>query len=253
MGAQRAERRAPGRCASRAPAGPSTGRWSTNHATLARVEALESRWKSSSTSTTSRCSASALTSRGSTTSSSGAARQRRERLAGEPRADAAERLDHVRPQHDRVVVALVERHPRHRPRRRLALPPRREQRRLAEAGGARDQAQPAPAALAEPLEQPLARDRLRRDERRMELGDQQDRRIGPAGCAFDIRAHRAEPKRLARRSAGRRDRRRAPWRRRRAQAPRGAAPPRSRPAPRASPRGWRDAAPRRGRRPTRSR
>ena len=31
------------------------------------------------------------------------------------------------------------------------------------------------AAVAQPLEQPLARDRLRRDERRVQLGDEQDR------------------------------------------------------------------------------
>ena len=42
---------------------------------------------------------------------------RRQRLVRQRRAGAAQRLDHVRPQDDRVVVALVERHPRHRPAR----------------------------------------------------------------------------------------------------------------------------------------
>ena len=50
------------------------GTCSTNHATLSRAGPLARRWKSSSTSTTSPCSASALTSRGSTTSTSGAVR-----------------------------------------------------------------------------------------------------------------------------------------------------------------------------------
>ncbi len=90
------------------------------------------------------------------------------------RARAAQRLDHVRPQHDGVVVALVERHPCHRPALRLALAPRRQQRRLAEPGRARDEAEATAAALAQPLEQPLARDRLGRDGRRVQLREQQD-------------------------------------------------------------------------------
>ena len=64
----------------------------------------------------------------------------RDRLR-ERRARAAERLDHVRPQHDRVVVAPVERDPRHGPLARLFLPPRGQQRRLAEPGRARDEAE----------------------------------------------------------------------------------------------------------------
>ena len=96
-----------------------------------------------------------------------------QRRAGGGRVEP-ERGDHVRPQHDRVVVALVERHPRDRPPLQLGLPPGGEQRRLAEAGRAGDERQAAALAVAQALEEPLARDRLGRDERRMELGDEED-------------------------------------------------------------------------------
>ena len=107
-------------------------------------------------------------------------KERRQRRVRQARARAAQRLDHVRPEDDGVVVALVQRDPRHRPPGRLALPPGGEQRRLAEAGRARDQGQPAARAGAQPLEEPLARDRLRRDERRVELGDEEDGSVGRA-------------------------------------------------------------------------
>jgi hypothetical protein len=84
-------------------------------------------------------------------------------------------------QHDRVVVALVERHPRHGPLALLGLAPRAEQGRLAEAGRARDEAELQAPAVAEALEQPLARDRLRRHRGGMELRDEQDRGVGASG------------------------------------------------------------------------
>ena len=103
-------------------------------------------------------------------------RQRRERLAVQRRAGAAERLHDVRPEDDVVVVALVQRDPCHRPRRGLLLAPRGEERRLAEAGRAGDERQRA--ALAQARGQPLARDRLRGHERRVQLGDEEDRLLG---------------------------------------------------------------------------
>ena len=141
------------------------GRWLTNHAIVSRVEALERRWKSSSTSATS----SLLGERVDQPRQHDLAQRR----AGGGRVEA-ERGDHVRPQHDRVVVALVERHPRDRPPLQLGLAPGGEQRRLAEAGRARDQREAAALAVTQALEEPLARDRLCRDERRMELGDEED-------------------------------------------------------------------------------
>ena len=108
---------------------------------------------------------------------------RGQRLVREARAGAAQRLDDVRPQHDRVVVALVERDPRHRPPLRLLLAPGREQDRLAEARRAGDERELQPAPSPQPLEQPLARDGLRRDERGMELGDEEDRCVRTGGLA----------------------------------------------------------------------
>ena len=88
----------------------------------------------------------------------------------------AERGEHVRPQDDRVVVALVQRHPRDEPVLELGLAPGGEQRRLAEPGRARDQREPAALTVAQALEEPFARDRARRDVGRMELGDEEDAR-----------------------------------------------------------------------------
>ena len=99
----------------------------------------------------------------------------RERLVRQRRARAGERLDGVAPQHDRVVVAVVEREPCDRALARLALPPGGQQRRLAEAGRAGDEREPAPAAVAQALEQPLALDGLRRHDRRVQLRDEQGR------------------------------------------------------------------------------
>ena len=150
------------------------GRCAANQATAVTSEM---RWKSSSTSATSPTSASALTSRGSTTSRTGAVTARAgERLVVQRRADAAERLDDVRPEDDVVVVALVQRDPGDGPPRGLLLAPRGEQRRLAEPGRAGDQGQRP--ALAQARGQPLARDRLRGHERRVQLGDEEDRLLG---------------------------------------------------------------------------
>ena len=102
-------------------------------------------------------------------------RQGRERLVVQRRADAAERLHDVRPEDDVVVVALVERDPGHRPPRGLLLAPRGEQRGLAEPRGAGDERQRP--ALAQARGQPL-RDGLRGHERRVQLGDEEDRRLG---------------------------------------------------------------------------
>jgi hypothetical protein len=124
---------------------------------------------------------------------------RHERLPGEPRAGTAERLDDVRPQHDRVVVALVERHPGDGPAARLVLAPGGEQRRLPEPGRAGDEAEPQAAAVAQPREEPLTRHRLRRHERRVQLRDEQDRSLRTAGVFLRVRDHRqAEPIRLQR-------------------------------------------------------
>jgi len=98
-----------------------------------------------------------------------------ERLAREGRARPGERLDDVGPQDHRVVIAIVERHPRGRTVLGLALPPGGQQRGLAESGRAGDEAEPEPAAGAQPREQPLALDDLRRDERRVQLRDEEDR------------------------------------------------------------------------------
>ena len=75
-------------------------------------------------------------------------RRRGERARPAPRCGSAGHARHsasidVRPQHDGVVVALVERDPRRPAARRLALAPRRQQRRLAEAGRAGDEASAA--------------------------------------------------------------------------------------------------------------
>ena len=55
----------------------------------------------------------------------------------------------------------------------LGLPPRGQQRRLAEPRRAGDERQPPPAPLVEAREQPLARDRLGRHGRRVELRDEE--------------------------------------------------------------------------------
>ena len=99
--------------------------------------------------------------------------RRRQLRVRQLRAGAAQRLDRVRPQRDRVVVALVQRHPRRR--RGLARRPRRQQRRLAEPGRAGDEAELRAAPGAQAREQPLAGDRLGRHHGRVELRDEQRR------------------------------------------------------------------------------
>ena len=51
----------------------------------------------------------------------------RRRRQADRRAGPAKRLDHIGPEHHRVVVALVQRQPRDRLPRRLSLPPLRQQ------------------------------------------------------------------------------------------------------------------------------
>ena len=179
VGAQRARAAAPGRCAWRARAGRRAAGAPTNQATLSRATAPRAGGSRRARARRRPASASAFTSRGSTTSRSGAVAASAASAAWSSAGQARhERLDHVRPQDDRVVVALVQRDPRHRPPRGLLLAPRGEQRRLAEPGRAGDERQLRPRAVAQAREQPLARDRLRGHERRVELGDEQDRRLG---------------------------------------------------------------------------
>jgi hypothetical protein len=85
----------------------------------------------------------------------------------------------VRPQHHRVVVALVERDPGDGAVRGLAGAPGGQQRRLAEAGGRGDEAQLEPAPRAQAVEQPVARHGLARHGGRVELGQQQEGSVGP--------------------------------------------------------------------------
>src|SRR5262249_13207693 len=66
------------------------------------------------------------------------ARQLRRDRRVQAGTDPPERLLHVRPEDDRVVVALVEGQPRDWSLRQLQLAPRREQRALAVAGRSRD-------------------------------------------------------------------------------------------------------------------
>ena len=50
-----------------------------------------------------------------------------------------------------------------------------------------DERQPCAATLSEAFEEPLARDRLPRDERRVQLGDEEDRSVGARGGLFHWR------------------------------------------------------------------
>ena len=180
---------------------------STNHATLARVPGAERRWKSSSTSASSPCSASALTSRGSTTSSTGALAASAARLSwarsGHARPSASITCDHSTTASLSPSSSVTHATGR---RARLALAPGGEQRRLAEPGRAGDEAQPPAAAVAQALEQPLARDRLGGHERRVELGDEQDRG-GQARQRRPWRARRGSGRRRTRPGAAVRSRR----------------------------------------------
>ena len=66
----------------------------------------------------------------------------RQRRPGNGGACAAERLDHMRPQDDRVVVPLIQRQPPDRVPRGLGLAPRRQQGSLPETRRTSDQAEP---------------------------------------------------------------------------------------------------------------
>ena len=131
-------------------------------------------------------------------------RRRLQRGVAQGRARARQRLDDVRPQDHRVVVAVVHGDPGHRAAGRAVLPPRREQRGLAEAGRAGDQAEPAPPALVEAVEEPRAADGLRRHDRRVQLGHEHRRllagrgvlvRAGRHGCFLRDRAKSRQPAR----------------------------------------------------------
>ena len=94
---------------------------------------------------------------------------------GDGGAGPAERPDRMRPQDYRVVVALVERQPRHRFPRRLGLAPRRQKGRLPEARRAGDQSEPAIRPATKTLQKTLAPNRLLAHGRRMQLRGDQDR------------------------------------------------------------------------------
>lgn len=97
------------------------------------------------------------------------------------RARAADRLDDVRPQDHRVVVALVERHPCHRALMRLDRASRCEECRPAKACRACHKHQASLPSVPQPPEQALARDSLRRDHRRMQFRQEDDWRLRTAG------------------------------------------------------------------------
>ena len=99
----------------------------------------------------------------------------RRRRPGDGGAGAAERLDRMRPQDYRVVVALVQRQPRDGFPRGLGLAPRRQQGGLPEARRAGDQSEPAVRPAPKTFQKALARNRLLAHGRRMQLRADQDR------------------------------------------------------------------------------
>ena len=81
----------------------------------------------------------------------------------------------MRPEHHRVVVALVHRQPRHGPPDRLRLPPRRQQGGLPEARRTSDQAEPQARPVPEPRHKPLPGNHLIAHRRRKQFRRDQDR------------------------------------------------------------------------------
>ena len=99
----------------------------------------------------------------------------RRRRPGHGGAGAAERLDHIGPEHHRVVVALVQCQPRDGLTRGLGLAPRRQQGSLPEARRAGNQREPAVRPAPKTFQKALARNRQLAHRRRMQLRADQDR------------------------------------------------------------------------------
>ena len=99
----------------------------------------------------------------------------RRRRPGDGGACAAERLDRMRPEDYRVVVALVQGQPRDGFPRGLGLAPRREQGSLPEARRAGDQSEAAVRPASKTFQEALARNRQLAHRRRMQLRADQDR------------------------------------------------------------------------------
>ena len=99
----------------------------------------------------------------------------RRRRPGDGGACAAERLDRMRPEDYRVVVAFVQRQPRDGFPRGLGLAPRRQQGSLPEARRAGNQSEPAVRPASKTFQEALARNRQLAHRRRMQLRADQDR------------------------------------------------------------------------------
>ena len=99
----------------------------------------------------------------------------RRRRPGDGGAGPAQRLDRMRPQHHRVVVALVQRQPPDGFARSLGLAPRRQQGSLPETRRAGNQSEPAIRPAPQTFQQPLTRNRQLAHRRRMQLRADQDR------------------------------------------------------------------------------
>jgi hypothetical protein len=97
---------------------------------------------------------------------------RRRRGHFERRTDTAKGREHVRPQHDGVVVGLVETHPSDRLRRFLELAPLAQEGGLAAAGRGGDDRQLDTGSRAKPLDETVARDRLLPPRGRVQLRHQ---------------------------------------------------------------------------------
>ena len=102
--------------------------------------------------------------------------QQRRHPSGEPRPALIQRGHAMTPEPRRVVIADIQRQPRHR---LLAAPrPVGQQDRLAVPRWGADQHQPARQALVEAFCQPRARDQVRARPGHMQLGGQQDISLG---------------------------------------------------------------------------
>ena len=91
------------------------------------------------------------------------------------RAGPAKRLDHIGPEHHRVVVALVQRQPRDRLPRRLSLLPLRQQGGLPVTRRTCHQAEPQTRPGPKRLRKPLTRNDLIAHRRRAQFRRDQDR------------------------------------------------------------------------------
>ena len=99
----------------------------------------------------------------------------RRRRQADGRAGPAKRLDHIGPEHHRVVVALVQRQPRDRLPRRLNLPPLRQQGGLPVTRRTCHQAEPQTRPGPKRLRKPLTRNDLIAHRRRAQFRRDQDR------------------------------------------------------------------------------